>query len=104
MVDAYFSHLSVVDQVQNDAKVKFDCLVDLNLKPYGRAFDRTSFFRGEITTIKCFENNPLVRETLAKGKRCKSSARHRRRRVAEMRVTRVARLRRLQRGISGKGS
>lgn len=66
VVDAYFSHLSVVDQVQNDAKVKFDCLVDLNLKPYGGAFDRTSFFRGEITTIKCFENNPLVRETLTK--------------------------------------
>ena len=53
-------------KLQNDAKVKFDCLVDLNLKPYGGAFDRTSFFRGEITTIKCFENNPLVRETLTK--------------------------------------
>ena len=51
VVDAFYSKITVVDQMQNDDKVAFD-VVDFGvLKPYSGAFDRTAFFRGEITTV-----------------------------------------------------
>jgi len=54
VVDAFYSKITVVDQMQNDDKVAFD-VVDLGLlKPYSGAFDRTAFFRGEITTVREF--------------------------------------------------
>ena len=52
VVDAFYSKITVVDQMQNDDKVAFD-VVDFGvLKPYSGAFDRTAFFRGEITTVR----------------------------------------------------
>jgi len=54
VVDAHYSKITVVDQMQNDDKVAFD-VVELGLlKPYSGAFDRTAFFRGEITTVREF--------------------------------------------------
>ena len=54
VVDAFYSKITVVDQMQNDDKVAFD-VVELGLlKPYSGAFDRTAFFRGEITTVREF--------------------------------------------------
>jgi hypothetical protein len=54
VVDRHFSKISVVDQMQNDRKVTFDVLdrTKIDLKPYSGAFDRTAFFRGEITTVR----------------------------------------------------
>jgi hypothetical protein len=52
VVDAFYSKITVVDQMQNDDKVAFD-VVDFGvLKPYSGAFVRTAFFRGEITTVR----------------------------------------------------
>jgi len=63
VVDAHYSKITVVDQMQNDDKVAFD-VVELGLlKPYSGAFDRTAFFRGEITTVREFVRyffSPLV--------------------------------------------
>ena len=54
VVDRHFSKISVVDQMQNDRKVTFDVLdrTKIDLKPYSGAFERTAFFRGEITTVR----------------------------------------------------